>query len=165
MRFLIRPAVAADVPFCAAMLVVRDGGSLRARMDLFRQDLDDPDRYVTVAEVGGAVIGYGRTMRFQPEADAPAGVAPAGYYLSGLYVTPTWRRNGVGEALTRHRMAWVAERAPEVWYFANARNDTSIRLHQRLGFAEVTRDFVFPGVTFSNGQGVLFRARLAGRAG
>jgi hypothetical protein len=41
-------------------------------------------------------------------------------------------------------MAWVFERAEEVWFFANARNRASLELHARLGFVEVTRDFAFP---------------------
>jgi hypothetical protein len=55
----------------------------------------------------------------------------------------------------------IAGRAPEAWYVTNARNHRSLRLHERLGFREVTRDFVFPGVTFEGGVGVLSRAELA----
>ena len=57
-------------------------------------------------------------------------------------------------------MGWAAERAEEMWYFTNAGNRASLRLHEALGFAEVTRDFVFPGVTFTGGVGVLCRAKL-----
>jgi hypothetical protein len=55
-------------------------------------------------------------------------------------------------------MAWAFERAGEVWFFANACNRASLDLHARLGFVEVTRDFVFPGVCFDGGVGVLCRA-------
>ena len=57
------------------------------------------------------------------------------------------------------RLAWVQQRANEVWYFANARNQASIDLHSKYGFVEVTRDFTAAGVTFDNGigTGVLFR--------
>jgi hypothetical protein len=48
--------------------------------------------------------------------------------------------------------------ADEVWYFTSAINSASIAMHARLGFTEVTRDFEFPGVTFTSGQGILFRA-------
>src|SRR5581483_7229910 len=87
--------------------------------------------------------------------------APAGYYLTGVLVAPAHRRLGVGEQLTRARMGWAAERAEEMWYFTNAGNRASLRLHEALGFTEVTRDFVFPGVTFTGGVGVLCRTELA----
>jgi hypothetical protein len=58
-------------------------------------------------------------------------------------------------------MGWAAERAEEMWYFTNAGNRASLRLHEALGFAEVSRDFMFPGVTFKGGVGVLCRASLA----
>jgi len=41
------------------------------------------------------------------------------------------------------------------WYFTNARNEASLRLHRELGFREVTRDFSYPGVTFEGGVGIL----------
>lgn len=64
---------------------------------------------------------------------------------------------GIGLALTRYRLKWIAERADHAYYFANTRNHASIDLHTRLGFTELTRDFVFPGVSFTGGQGVLHR--------
>jgi hypothetical protein len=57
-------------------------------------------------------------------------------------------------------MAWTAERATEIWFFANAANRASLLLHHGLGFREVTRDFTYPGVTFTGGTGVLCRAWL-----
>jgi RimJ/RimL family protein N-acetyltransferase len=111
-----------------------------------------------VATVEGCFVGFGRTTHFIPPAGAPSNVAPEGYYVVGLLVDPGWRRRGVGLALTRARMAWAFQRAAEVWFFANARNLASLDLHARLGFAEVTRDFAFPGVCFDGGVGVLCRA-------
>jgi ribosomal protein S18 acetylase RimI-like enzyme len=95
-----------------------------------------------------------------PPPDPPANIAPAGYYLAGLLVAPAYRRRGIGERLTRARMAWVALRGTETWFFANAANRASLLLHQGLGFREVTRDFTYPGVTFTGGVGVLCRASL-----
>jgi hypothetical protein len=60
-------------------------------------------------------------------------------------------------------MAWVFERAPDVWFFANARNRASLNLDAELGFVEVTRNFVFPGVSFDGGVGVLGRASRTGQ--
>ena len=110
------------------------------------------------AEVEGAFAGAGRVAWLEPEGDRPP---PPGYYLVGLIVDPAHRRAGVGEALTRARVAWTLERADAVWYFANAGNRASLDLHARLGFEEVTRDFEVAGVTFDGGEGVLARATAA----
>jgi hypothetical protein len=67
----------------------------------------------------------------------------------------------VGAALTDARLEWISGRATEAWYFSNACNAASIRLHARFAFREVTREFTLPGVTFEGGEGILFRAGLA----
>jgi len=107
-----------------------------------------------VAELG-EIVGYGRVHRFRASADAPPGVAPDGYYLIGLGVSPQHQRHGIGRAITRARLSWIARRASMAWYFTNARNEASLRLHRELGFREVTRDFSYPGVTFEGGVGIL----------
>ena len=122
-------------------------------------DIEDPEHQLVVAEDGVAIVGYGRARLFEPASNAPAGTAPRGYYLTGVFVRPEQRGLGVGEALTRERLDWIRERAVDAWFFANARNLASIRLHQRLGFEEVTRSFSFPGLTFDGGEGILFRLR------
>jgi hypothetical protein len=86
-------------------------------------------------------------------------VAPDGYYLVGLIVNPASRGQGIGAALTQARLSWIGDRATEASYFTNAHNQRSLRLHQRLGFQEITRDFVFPGVSFDGGVGVLSCAK------
>jgi ribosomal protein S18 acetylase RimI-like enzyme len=138
--------------------VARDEDPERGRVRL-QADLGLPGRCLLVASLEGTFAGYGRLLRFEAPADAPANVAPAGWYLVGLLVASACRRRGVGLELTRARMAWVFERADEAWFFANARNGASLGLHARLGFEEVTRDFVFPGVSFDGGVGVLGRVR------
>jgi ribosomal protein S18 acetylase RimI-like enzyme len=172
----VRPAAAADLPALARLAVAERGGQPADWQARFAAELADPDACLLLAQSGaqsggqsgaqsggqsgGPVAGYGRARRFAPPPGAPANVAPAGYYLTGLLVSPAWRRLGIGEQLTRARMAWAATRAPEIWFFANAANIASLRLHQQLGFREVTRDFTYPGVTFTGGAGVLCRAPL-----
>jgi ribosomal protein S18 acetylase RimI-like enzyme len=160
----VRPAAVADLPALARLAVAERAGPPADWQVRFAADLADPDACLLLAQSGGQVAGYGRARRFAPPPDAPANVAPAGYYLTGLLVSPACRRLGIGEQLTRARMAWVATRATEVWFFANAANAASLRLHQRLGFREVTRDFTYPGVTFTGGVGVLCRALLTASA-
>lgn len=113
-----------------------------------------------MAEIGQRIIGYGRARLHEPEPEAPADTAPRGYYLTGVFVRPDQRRGGTGAALTQARLDWISGRADDAWFFANARNTTSIELHRRFGFEEVTRRFSFPGLTFDGGEGILFRSRL-----
>jgi ribosomal protein S18 acetylase RimI-like enzyme len=157
---LIRPAAIADLPAASCLAVAERGGEDAQWRVRLAADLADPDACLLVAETDGEVRAYCRARRFDPPPDTPANVAPAGYYLTGLLVAPEYRRRGIGEQLTRARMAWTAERATEIWFFANAANRASLLLHQDLGFREVTRDFTYPGVTFTGGVGVLCRASL-----
>jgi MYXO-CTERM domain-containing protein len=158
----VRPARADDLaPHLALALSERAEGVAVAR-PRFERDLEETERCLFVATVDGAFAGYGRVARFEPPDDAPPNVAPAGVYLLGALVARRFRRRGIGRALTRARMAWALERADAVWYFANARNQASLRMHEHLGFEEVTRDFWFPRVTFPGGSGVLFRSTGAG---
>ncbi|MGO9959560.1 MAG: N-acetyltransferase family protein [Solirubrobacteraceae bacterium] len=131
----------------------------------FGVDLSRGDRLLLLASADGELAGYGRCARFEHGPDAPPDVAPEGYYMGGLLVASRWRRRGIAEALTRARMAWAFEHAPEVWYFTNARNTASLALHAKLGFVEVTRSFSYPTVSFDGGVGVLGRALRAGAAG
>jgi aminoglycoside 6'-N-acetyltransferase I len=113
----------------------------------------DPQRLFVVAEtVDGTIVGWAKTHYF----DSPAESAPAGHYLGGVNVLPDYRLRGIGSALTRPRLEWIFERAPEAWFFTNARNIASIELHARLGFREVARASELHGVAFEGGVGILF---------
>lgn len=155
----IRPAAVADVARCAELAVPdpRLRAAWRARS---RIDLAGARGALLVAEVSGAVVGYGRAAHFVRPSRAAPDIVPDGFYLAGLAVAEDFRRAGLGRRLTEARMRWVAERAERVWYVANARNRASIALHAAFGFVEVTRDFRYPGVTFEGGRGVLFAADL-----
>jgi len=125
-----------------------------------RRGVENPDRYLAVAESRGSIIGYGRARLFEPERHVRVDTAPRGYYLTGVFVDPPQRRSGIGDALTRTRLEWIGKRAADAWCFVNARNTASIELHRQFGFEEVTRDFSFPGLTFDAGTGILFRLSL-----
>ncbi|MHB1509510.1 MAG: GNAT family N-acetyltransferase [Acidimicrobiales bacterium] len=146
----------------AARLAERYSGISGEWEERLRDDVADRDRALFVAKVNEEVIGYSRMHRFVPAEGSPADSAPAGWYLGGLVVATEWRRRGAGEALTRARLDWVAERATEVWYYANAGNRASLALHAALGFKEVTREFTIVGVSFGGGGGVLCRKMFQG---
>jgi len=86
------------------------------RQTLTRTARDGQERALFVAEAGGQVAGYGRVVLVQADPNRPAS-APPGWYLLGLVVDPAWRRRGIGEALTRARMA------PGTWIFPGGRPD------------------------------------------
>jgi ribosomal protein S18 acetylase RimI-like enzyme len=159
--YVIRSAEDADIEACVALacLAAPERSAAGWRGVLLRE-VEDPEHHLVVAEVGGAIVGYGRAGLFGTEPEAPADTAPRGYYLTGVFVHPDHRRGGIGAALTQTRLDWIGERADDAWFFANARNVASIDLHRRFGFEEVTRRFSFPGSTFHGGEGILFRLLL-----
>ena len=159
---VVREAVVGDVPACLDLVervLHLDRGPWEKSLT---ESVTDPERMFFVAELDGRLAGYARATRWTPPDDAPPNAAPAGWYLLGLVVAPECRRRGIGRALTLARLEAVAGRAAEIWYFANARNRSSLDLHAELGFAEVTRDFWFPGLTFDGGVGVLARLGFTG---
>jgi ribosomal protein S18 acetylase RimI-like enzyme len=159
--YAIREGRHVDIERCVALaLLAAPDRSATDWHDSLVRDIDCPEQHLVVAEIVGAIIGYGRARLFEPDAEAPADTAPRGYYLTGVFVASDQRRLGIGAALTRGRLDWISERAADAWFFANARNAASIELHRRFGFEEVSRRFSFPGLTFDGGEGILFRLRL-----
>jgi RimJ/RimL family protein N-acetyltransferase len=116
------------------------------------------DGMVWAAFDGAQMVGVARVALFVAPPLALPKVVPNGWYLMGVNVLPSHRRSGIGRRFTSVRMQWLAERTHEVWFFTDSQNTASVRLHEEFGFVEVTRDFKFPMVTFSSGQGILFRA-------
>ena len=157
---LIRRAVPADIKDCLAL-----GGREGAPPTGLADDLADIERLLLVAEDAGRIIGYGRAMHFRRGVNPSADAVPTGYYLVGLVVDASRRRKGVGSELTHARLAWIAGRTTDAWYFSNVRNTASIAFHARFGFREVTREFSFPGLSFDGGEGILFRVSLADATG
>jgi len=166
----LRPAAADDALAVAQLIAQREGDDdvtrrlEKLRVELSRDDLGQR-RLLVVAELGGlagVVVGFGRIIYCTPPADAPPNHVPAGWYLGGVIVAPPHRRCGIGRELTRWRLAWLrALGATEAFFVVNADNRASIDLHAALGFHEVTRDFIQPGVTFSGrGEGILYRALI-----
>jgi aminoglycoside 6'-N-acetyltransferase I len=116
------------------------------------------ERLLLVAEVDGVIAAFGQAHHLDEHA---IDSAPPGWYLTGVTVLPAYRRAGLARRLTTARLDWISERADETWYFANAQNAASIRLHEALGFSEVSRAPAIHGVSFDGGEGVLFRLATA----
>jgi predicted N-acetyltransferase YhbS len=153
----LRLATPPDLPHLARLQAARDGiseASAQERFERLAQHAAAGRAASFVADVGGEVAAYG-TVDFLERAGLPAG-----WYLGGVVVAPERRRRGIGARLTRERLAWIAARAREAYYFVNSSNRASIDLHAPFGFREIARDLQGPGLTFTGGIGLLFRAEL-----
>lgn len=157
---VVRPASAEDFDACARLLATRDGGSeasWRERLTFWSA----AGEHIFVADHAGEVVGYAR-LSWQTPSACGGRNAPDGHYLSGMIVDPRFRRRGIGRELTRVRCAWARRHGQRAYFVVNAANRASMDLHRELGFREVTRDFDFPGITFTGGEGVLFAASPSG---
>ena len=151
---IIREAHEADLPGCAILAQRRDGGDQDVWESALGADLRAADRLLLVAISAGRPVGYASVGR-QSYVRTGGRSVPDGWFLTGLVVDPLHRRGGIGRRLTQARLQWLDGRTNKVWYFASAMNRASLELHRKLGFHEVTRDFVIPGVAFSGGVGIL----------
>jgi ribosomal protein S18 acetylase RimI-like enzyme len=159
----IRAARAGDCPAIAELEASCFGGSdLETLRGQCEAQIANPDRRLVVATSGDDLVGFGRARHNRRPPGAPVAGLPDGWYLAGVAVIEAHRREGIGRALTEHRLRWIADRAAEAYYFTDAGNRASIDLHRALGFAEVSRDVSAPGITFPGGSGVLFRVDLVG---
>ena len=158
---VIRAATEADCATIVAIAGERDTETdLEHALARCNRHVADDGVCLVVAAAGGETCGFARAAWFEPPEGAPADGAPAGWYLFGIIVRERWRRRGIGARLTEARLAWIAKRADEAYYFANAQNRASLDLHDRVGFRELTRSFSFPGASFQGGTGVLSRIDL-----
>jgi ribosomal protein S18 acetylase RimI-like enzyme len=121
---VVREAHDVDLP---AIEEVQIAAGRTESLDSVGAAIGDQERFIVVAEVAGAVVGWAKTHRYA----RPDGAAPAGHYLGGVTVSPAWRRRGVATALTEARMCWIADRTHRAYYLVNAQNRASIALHER----------------------------------
>jgi GNAT superfamily N-acetyltransferase len=158
-----------DVDSLGRISADREGGDALTHGAGFKRAIEGDEIGVTslilVAEVGDDVIGFGKAQYLSEQRGTDGGVSPEGWHLTGVVVDPRFRRRGVGARLTAQRLQWIAERSRFAYYFANARNRVSISLHESFGFVEVDRGTECGGVSFTGGEGILFRADLSGSAG
>ena len=159
----IRPLGQADLEAAAKVIAACMDGDVERQLELLQGRLTRGiDSALLVAEVDSQVVGVGRVAYFEPAEDAPSNAAPSGWYLLGVNVDAGHRRRGIGKALTVARLKWIGERASVAWFFTDATNEPSIRLHEALGFRLNTRDFWFPTATFGKDGGLLFSLTLRG---
>jgi len=160
----VRRALPRDVEALVELTIARSGGThedLKASYDRETTGrFSEEENRLWVAQYAADTIAFGRCRWIDSPPEAPPKHIPEGWYLGGVIVTESLRRRGVARQLTAARLLDLSQNAGEVFYFVNARNRPSIDLHSEFGFVEVTRDFEFPRVSFTGGEGILFRLDL-----
>jgi len=98
---------------------------------------------VLVAEDGqGKVIGFAEVSLRRDHVDG-ASISPVPY-LEAWFVEAAFRKQGVGRSLMDAVERWATSRGyTELASDAELGNSEGIRLHKRLGFAEIDRNVTF----------------------
>lgn len=99
----VRQSCAATDGIDPHSIVQKTPTALDLRLDLAAKDGFDPDRDVRVAEVAGALVGYG-AVRWWTEEDGTR------LFLTLGWVAPEWRRRGIGTEL----LHWAEGRCREL---------------------------------------------------
>ena len=86
-----------------------------------------------------------------------------GWYLMGVMVHPKYRRQGIGEQLTRRRIKWLESRARKVRYFTQADNKVSRGLHDKFGFKALRLVDSIAGLRFGENEKLVFELKLSKR--
>jgi ribosomal protein S18 acetylase RimI-like enzyme len=162
-RVVIRSLELPDLKVAATIIALCGDGDVEHQLGLLERRLArrTEDDALLVAELDEAVVGVGRVAYFEAADGAPENAAPSGYYLLGVNVDPAHRRRGIGHALTESRLKWIRSRAKVAWFFTDASNEASIRLHEAFGFRRNSSDFWFPTASFGAAGGILFSLALS----
>lgn len=108
--------------------------------DAFRGYLKDRRRWLLVAEVAGAVVGYTMCVEGEPSDPATAAVVPSRptAELSKCYVRGEHHRSGAAAALMEATLAVARQRRlPGIWLGVNGQNRRAQRFYAKHGFTRV----------------------------
>ena len=110
--------------------------------------------YMHVAIHENKIVGYGRLVKITEVIGIPG---PLGWYLMGITVSHNYRRKGIGEKLTKFRLEFAAKLCSEIYFVCNAQNETSIYIHEKLGFQKILKGKGFFNILFDQGLGYIYR--------
>ncbi len=120
--------------------------SLQLRFKAEFERFRDADRWnLWTAWLNEILIGYGRTEVLTTDNNPyeTTRSLPVGWYLRGIVVHPSVRRQGIARELTVTRLKWLSQRTSVVFCFLDAEEKASVPLYLSLGFTEVSRDWDF----------------------
>ncbi len=133
----IRDATIKDLDATSEIVSAESGENTVVWRERFAAVLADPSRHFLVATSENCVVGFGHTRFIVREREPGAQLPPDGWYLSGMTVTSTARRRGIGTQLTVARLDRLREVAECVFYVAEQENAATLELHHRLGFFQI----------------------------
>jgi ribosomal protein S18 acetylase RimI-like enzyme len=136
-EIVIRNAEPFDLTACALLISNHESGDLEDWQSRFEKDLANPQRLFLVASVNDSILGYGHTAFHSGTSEEGAAANPSGYFLSGLMVSPAYRRGGIGRLLTIARVDKLRQQTDIIYFRAEPDNKATIDLHARLGFERV----------------------------
>ncbi len=97
----------------------------------------NPDVFRLLARVRGAIVASATISKHQLTADAPED-----WWLSGLYVLPTWRGCGIGAGMTELALQQTCDLGqPALKLIVNKNNVPAVALYVKLGFYEIPPPF------------------------
>lgn len=106
----------------------------------FRAYLKDRTRWLFIAEVAGAVVGYTMAVAGEPSDPDVAAAVPCRptAELSKCYVLPEHHRAGAAGALMTATLDAARERGlPGIWLGVNGQNERAQRFYRKNGFERV----------------------------
>ncbi|MHB1210561.1 MAG: GNAT family N-acetyltransferase [Acidimicrobiales bacterium] len=124
-----------DIPACATLIATHESGEVKYWQERFEIDLANPRRKFLVATFNDEIVGYGHAVHHD-RVPTNEESAPSGFFLSGLLVSPEFRRCGIGSKLTGARIDLLKSETDLIYYFADPENEETISMHARLGFEE-----------------------------
>lgn len=109
-------------------------------LERFRGYLKDKRRWLLVAEVAGAVVGYTMSIMGEPTDPEIAAAVPTRptAELSKFYVRAALHRSGAASALMEATLAMARDRGlPGIWLGVNGQNERARRFYGKHGFERV----------------------------
>ena len=137
MSVAVRQAGWGDLDACARIIAAEGDGDLDSWRERFTEVLEDRQRLFMVAGLAGEVVGFGQARKVEETPGRGPGAPPPGWYLSGVTVAASHRRQGIGRLLTAERIERLRRLTDRVYYVTEPGNEPSLELHRRLGFTYV----------------------------
>jgi L-amino acid N-acyltransferase YncA len=122
----------------------------------------DPSYKIYVADLTNEVVGF---CRFFHTAGMPENKkiypSPEGWYGMGIIVAPLFRRKNIARFIASGRVEVLKKLGVQEFYsIVDRANLTSMKMHQELGFVEVSRETGFLNLKFHEGMGCLFKLTI-----